>query len=173
MEGIKNRSERVPILNSFKKSLETHTARVADAIHSRARERRILILGLSYKGDLKISDLSPTIPITRRLLELGDSVLVHDPLFSDEEVRKLTGAKAGRFPEDLDSAGAVVVMVGHHCYRVATYKLVKRHVHRGTWVLDVEGTWDRLRPVLIRGGAIYTRIGDPGWFADSTIALDY
>ncbi len=47
----------------------------------------VLILGLAYRGGVKEATLSSTHLLARALERRGARVLVHDPLFSDEEIR--------------------------------------------------------------------------------------
>jgi nucleotide sugar dehydrogenase len=49
--------------------------------------RTVLILGLSYRGGVKESAHSSALMLAEELSRRGARVLVHDPLYSDEEVR--------------------------------------------------------------------------------------
>jgi nucleotide sugar dehydrogenase len=76
--------------------------------------KTVLILGLSYRGGVKEATLSSTHLLTRSLQQRGASVLVHDPLFSTDEI-----ARQGLRPASLPPAtpvDAVVLQAMHPEY---------------------------------------------------------
>ncbi len=50
--------------------------------------RRVLILGLAYRGNVKESAFSATLGLIRALKAQGAQVLVNDPYFTDEEIER-------------------------------------------------------------------------------------
>ena len=50
--------------------------------------KTVLILGLAYRGGVKESELSSALLAAEALRHRGARVLVHDPLFSDDEIRR-------------------------------------------------------------------------------------
>ena len=52
--------------------------------------KRVGILGLSYKGDLKVHVLSPTLRMSKRLIGRGVSVKINDPYYTADEIKKIT-----------------------------------------------------------------------------------
>jgi UDP-N-acetyl-D-mannosaminuronate dehydrogenase len=78
------------------------------------RDRAVLILGLAYRGDVKEAAFSSTHLLVERLREAGARVLVHDPLFSDGEIRAY-----GYEPVSLSPApavDAVLLQAAHRAY---------------------------------------------------------
>ena len=49
--------------------------------------KKIGILGLSYKGDLKVSVLSKVIPLVKSLKKKKLNVKLFDPYFTKEEIK--------------------------------------------------------------------------------------
>jgi UDP-N-acetyl-D-mannosaminuronate dehydrogenase len=49
----------------------------------------IVILGAAYRGDVKETAFSGVFPLETELSELGAKVLVHDPLYTPDEIRAL------------------------------------------------------------------------------------
>ncbi len=49
--------------------------------------KRVLILGLAYRGGVKEVRFSPAISIARKLKDAGAVVFIHDPLFSEKELK--------------------------------------------------------------------------------------
>ena len=76
--------------------------------------RTILILGLAYRPGVKEAMLSPASELSAILRQRGVRALVHDPLFSSEEIRAL-----GLEPSHLyaDDADAVILQTFHPEYR--------------------------------------------------------
>lgn len=81
------------------------------------RSRRVLVLGASYREDVKELSFSTAIPIVDLLHRAGAEVMIHDPLFAPAELQHL-GAEV----VDLDSkaalqAEAIVVQAWHEPLR--------------------------------------------------------
>ena len=77
--------------------------------------KTILILGLAYRANVKESYHSTALLMAEALCAAGARVLVHDPLFSHEEIRA-----HGLTPTDLEpppAADAVVLQANHSQYR--------------------------------------------------------
>lgn len=51
--------------------------------------RTVVVLGASYRGGVKETAVSGVFPLVAGLQRRGAEVLVHDPLFTDEELRRL------------------------------------------------------------------------------------
>jgi nucleotide sugar dehydrogenase len=104
--------------------------------------RKVGILGLSYKGDLKVHVLSPTLRIAKRLTERGSMVKINDPYYSPEEINKLTGCESFSFPSGLSEFECVIVVAGHRLYRSIPHTELKKHLINCRTVIDnVEETW--------------------------------
>ena len=77
--------------------------------------RTVLILGLAYRANVKESYHSTALLLAKALSAAGARVLVHDPLFSHEEIRA-----HNLVPADLDpppAVDAVVLQACHSQYR--------------------------------------------------------
>jgi nucleotide sugar dehydrogenase len=127
--------------------------------------KKVGILGLSYKGDLKVPILSPTLRISRRLKERGVSVKVNDPYFTDSEIKKWTDSETFRFPEGLSEFDCVLIVAGHRFYRAIPEHELKRHLSGCRLVIDnLEETWKQFDWGNFR--ARYVVAGDKNWLLD-------
>ena len=114
---------------------------VADRIAERGF-KNAGILGLSYKGDLKVHVLSPTLRMTKRLLERGLKVKVNDPYYTPVEIKKLTGTETFAFPEGLSEFDCVVIVAGHRLYKAVSEAKLMSYLKNCKLVLDnLEESW--------------------------------
>ena len=108
-------------LPRISRSTNDHMVDVAVAALERTlgtmQGRRVLVLGASYREDVKELAFSTAIPLAERLHEKGAEVLVHDPLFRAEELAglpaKIIDLRTGSYP-DVD---AIVVQAYHAAFR--------------------------------------------------------
>ncbi len=114
----------------------------------------VLILGLAYRGDVKEDAFSSTHLLAAALRRHGARALVHDPLFTDQEIRARGYEPAGLEPPP--AVDALVLQAFHRAYadldlaRFAGCKLV----------LDGRNALD---PARVRSaGMRYIGIGRPG-----------
>lgn len=75
-----------------------------------------VVLGASYRGGVKETAFSGVFPTVEALTARGATVTVHDPLYSDEELRRL-GFEPHRLGEKVDLA---VLQTDHAHYRTLT-----------------------------------------------------
>jgi UDP-N-acetyl-D-glucosamine dehydrogenase len=73
---------------------------------------RVLILGVTYRGEVKQTSFSGAFPVARELERRGARVLAADPLYSELELREL-GFEAW----DGDRVDAAVIQADHASYR--------------------------------------------------------
>jgi UDP-N-acetyl-D-mannosaminuronate dehydrogenase len=99
------------------------------------------ILGLAYKGDLKVDILSPTLRIAKTLKGKGVSVKIHDPLYTEQEIMKIAGCKTFRFPEGLQEFDAVLLVADHQMYKFTPNAVVLDNLKKCRLVLDNTGIW--------------------------------
>src|SRR5438270_2624509 len=115
--------------------------------------RRVLVLGASYREDVKELAFSTVYPIVELLQRSGAHVLLHDPLFAPAELAHLETEVVDLSSERARSADAVVVQAMHADFK----NLDWRTFPKLRAVLDGRGTLD---PARIReAGAAYIAIG--------------
>jgi nucleotide sugar dehydrogenase len=77
---------------------------------------KILVLGLTYKGDVKDIRNSPAKLIIDLLLKSGATVYAEDPLLSKEEIWHNFGVKQ-RKREEIDNLDCIAIVTDHKIYR--------------------------------------------------------
>ena len=85
--------------------------------------KRVVVLGVSYRQNVKETAYSAAFPVVTALKERGASVAVHDPLFSDEELKDL-GFEVVSLQE-VTPADAVIVQAFHAQYRDLDWKVFR------------------------------------------------
>ncbi len=87
-------------------------SRLASA-HGDLQGQTVAVLGAAYRGGVKETAFSGVFPLVKALEQLEATVLVNDPMYSDDELAAL-GLRAYHFGEP---ANAVVVQADHDEYR--------------------------------------------------------
>ncbi len=153
--------ERLSILREAIETDRKMPSRVADFFIERGAEK-VGILGLSYKGDLKVHILSPTLRIVERLKEKRVEVKVNDPYFTREEIKDITGCDAFEFPEGLKEFDTVVITAAHRLYRAIPESTLLQNLENCKLILDnVEEAWKKFN--FKKQGIEYYAAGDAGW----------
>lgn len=121
--------------------------------------KKIGVLGVSYKGNLKVSILSPIIPFVNELKKNSIEVEIFDPYFSSEEIKKLLDIKTFSYPNDLFKFDAIVVSVDHDEFKNANN--IANNLKNCKFILDNLGIWEDLN--LQKLGIEYHVSGDKNW----------
>lgn len=112
---------------------------------------RVLVLGLAYRGGVKEASFSSTLLLAEALRRRRAAVLVHDPLFTDAEMRA-RGLEPSTLPPQLP-VDAVVLQAAHAAYAALDLATLK-----GCRIfLDGRGAFDRAR--VEAAGLRYLAIG--------------
>ena len=122
--------------------------------------KSIGVLGLSYKGNLKVSILSPIIPFVRELKKLKMNVKVFDPYYSKKEILKILGVKSFRYPQGLKRFDCIVVAVDHNIFKNNT-NIIFKNFKEVKFILDNNGVWEKFKTKLKKYN--YHISGSSGW----------
>jgi nucleotide sugar dehydrogenase len=119
------------------------------------RSKRVLVLGASYREDVKELAYSTAFSIVDLLHRAGANVMVHDPLFAPAELNVLEADVVDLNSDAALSADAVVVQAWHSAFHDLDWRRFKRL----RVVLDGRGSLD---PTAIRAtGADYVTVDTP------------
>jgi len=125
---------------------------------------RVGILGLAYKGDLKVHTLSPTLRIVSHLKQKGVAVKVHDPYYTAEEIMQICGAEVFRFPDELGQFDTILVVADHRDYQAIPSNKVLSNLKNCKLVLDNVGIWNGFD--FTRAGIEYHLAGTENWLGE-------
>jgi nucleotide sugar dehydrogenase len=119
---------------------------LADALGGDLKGKRVAVLGVSYRGGVKETAFSGVFPTVEALRARGADVVVHDPMYDDDELEKM-----GFQPYHVgDAADGVVVQADHAEYRTlpATQVPGVAAIVDGRRVTDAS-LWPGVRRVVI------------------------
>jgi len=163
LSGATN-EEELSLLREAVRSDNSQPAVVAEAVAGSSVET-VTILGLAYKGDVKVDVLSPTIDLVEEFQRHGVDVRVNDPYFDDDYVEEKTGAASVDFPNGLTGTEAVIIAAGHRRYHYTQHDKIIDRLEECSLVLDSPRVWD---DVDFRGSDIeYYYTGAKGWLGES------
>ena len=129
---------------------------IANSIASKGL-RKIGVLGLSYKGDLKVSVLSKVIPLVKSLLKKKLTVKLFDPYFSKREIYDAVKVKTFNFPKDLSTFDCLIVTVDHKQFKIKK-KILEKYLRKCKLIIDHDGAWKKYN---FKNN--YHLSGDHGW----------
>ncbi len=159
-------AEKPEYLTLLKETVSTDSrlpSIVADRIADKGF-KNVGILGLSYKGDLKVHILSPALRMSKRLMERKVKVKINDPYYTPDEVKKLSGAETFDFPDGLSEFDCVVIVAGHRLYKALPEAKLIGCLKNCKLVLDnLEETWRALD--WAAAGIEYHIAGDSKWLS--------
>ena len=104
--------------------------------------KNIGILGLSYKGDLKVSVLSKVIPLVKSLKRKKLSVSLFDPYFTNKEIFDAVKVKTFVFPRDLKRFDCLIVTVNHKQFNIPK-KVLEKNLKKCKFIIDHDGAWKK------------------------------
>ena len=135
--------EELTLLKATIETDQKQPERVAESLVRRGA-KKVGILGLAYKGDLKVAILSPTIKISKALKEKGIDVKIHDPYYTEEEIRKITNCESFGFPEGLQEFDTILIVADHSLYKFIPNKEIVKNLKNCKLILDNTGIWKKI-----------------------------
>lgn len=161
-----NGAEKPDALTLLKETIATDSGMPKCIAYALAKHhvKSVGILGLSYKGNLKVPHQSPAIGIALELRKRGTIVRINDPYYDKQEIRTLTGCSSFEFPEGARRLEALVVVAGHAAYQSPSIRRVLDHGTRCRVIYDNVGIWQNLTYFKERGISYYIP-GDSHWLS--------
>ena len=105
--------------------------------------KKIGVLGLSYKGNLKVDILSPVIPFIKFLKSKRVKVKLFDPHYSSKEVKKILGVSTFKYPNDLSKFDCIVISVDHKEFKT-NLKNIRKYLFNCKFILDNMNVWGKI-----------------------------
>ncbi len=116
LSQVKNAS-KLSLLRETIKTDDGMSKLIANSIAKKGF-KKVGVLGLSYKGDLKVSVLSKVIPLIKFLIKKKIKVRLYDPYFSNKEIYDAARVKTLNFPKDLPNFDCLILSVDHKQFKI-------------------------------------------------------
>lgn len=127
--------------------------------------KKIGILGLSYKHNMKVEKSSPSMKISEYLSSNGVEVYMNDPYYNEEELKNLANANMFdcfdyKFYKDFD---AVILSTDHRIYNLLDFQKVISNIVKCKIIVDNTALWSKYAGEIFEKGIDYSLIGSAGW----------
>ena len=151
-----NNANKLSLLRETVKTDDGMSKLIANSIAKRGL-KKIGVLGLSYKGDLKVSVLSKVIPLIKFLIKKKIKVKLYDPYFSNKEIYDAARVKTFTFPKDLPNFDGLILSVDHKQFKIQK-KNLEKYLKNCKLIIDHDGAWKKYN---LKNN--YYLSGDRGW----------
>ena len=155
LSQVKN-ADKLSLLRETVKTDDGMSKLIANSIAKRGL-KKIGVLGLSYKGDLKVSVLSKVIPLIKFLIKKKIKVKLYDPYFSNKEIYDAARVKTFSFPKDLPNFDGLILSVDHKQFKIQK-KILEKYLKNCKLIIDHDGAWKKYN---LKNN--YYLSGDRGW----------
>ena len=155
LSQVKN-ADKLSLLRETVKTDDGMSKLIANSIAKRGL-KKIGVLGLSYKGDLKVSVLSKVIPLIKFLIKKKIKVKLYDPYFSKKEIYDAARVKTFSFPKDLPNFDGLILSVDHKQFKIRK-KILEKYLKNCKLIIDHDGAWKKYK---LKNN--YYLSGDRGW----------
>ena len=155
LSQVKN-ANKLSLLRETVKTDDGMSKLIANSIAKRGL-KKIGVLGLSYKGDLKVSVLSKVIPLIKFLIKKKIKVKLYDPYFSKKEIYDAARVKTFSFPKNLPNFDGLILSVDHKQFKIRK-KILEKYLKNCKLIIDHDGAWKKYN---LKNN--YHLSGDRGW----------
>jgi UDP-N-acetyl-D-mannosaminuronate dehydrogenase len=154
-----------PLARKINDQMPSHTIRlVIDALRvckKNIKRAKVAILGVSYRANVKEIRFSPVKEVIEMLQKRGAKVIVFDPYFTAEELKKLGYVSARTAERAVDGVDCILVTVGHDEFKRLKLDSLVRFVRKPAALIDAGHIFS---PAAVEeAGFIYRGIGRGVW----------
>ena len=163
-ELAQNKGVSLELIESARKINDTMPIYAANKIidflkenKSNIKNSKIVILGLTYKADVKDLRNTPAIPLINELHKCRCKIIGFDPFLDEHEISKFGITSSKNVDEAITNADCVVLITAHNEFKQLDLKMLKKKCNEKTLFLDGRGFFDP--EIVSRAGFIYKGIG--------------
>jgi len=171
LNDVANYWEQVMLMNNWQK--HRISSLIIQKLFGTVSNKKILLLGFSFKPDTNDTRESPAIEISKDLIENGAELLINDPAVSKMQIEMELGLKEfennnrnigkWQFIADInksaDNADAIVVVTEWEDYKNLNWRKLSDLLRKPSWIFDTRG----IIPIslLKELSSYYWQIGSP------------
>ena len=123
--------------------------------------KNVLIFGLSYKSNLKVHILSPTLQLINHLSKNSVKVTLYDPLYSKIEIDNIVKVNSVNKINSLKNFDGIVMMINHKIFKtLRLIELIKKS--KLNLILDNSNFFQNTK-TLIPSKVKYIQTGQANW----------
>ncbi len=130
--GAKKKGE-LTLLTEAIKTNDNITKKTAEIIKKK-NPKIIGILGMAYLGDIKVFVECGCLKLLKYLKDYD--IQINDPLYTDGEIKTISGRKSFKIPDDLDQFDVLIITAGHSYYKNIDEKLLIEKTKNCKYILD-------------------------------------
>ena len=148
LEEAANYWEQVLFINDWQK--ERISSRIIEKFYGTVSNKNILILGFAFKSNTNDTRESPSIGISKDLLENGARLFINDPKVGKKQIEKELGLKEGEinqistggwtyaddiyhFSKDID---AIIILTEWDSYKQLNWEKISLNMRKPSWIFD-------------------------------------
>ncbi|MBS7644167.1 nucleotide sugar dehydrogenase [Candidatus Bathyarchaeota archaeon] len=154
-----------PLARKINDQMPSHTIRLAiDALRvckKNIKRAKVAVLGVSYRANVKEIRFSPVKDVIEMLQKRGAKVIVFDPYFTAEELKKLGYVSARTAERAVDGVDCILVTVGHDEFKRLKLDSLVRFVRKPAALIDAGHIFNPT--AAEEAGFIYRGIGRGIW----------
>ena len=139
LKEVANFWEQVLLINSWQKNRIYRN--IVSKLYGNVANKRIAILGASFKANTNDLRESPSIEICKKLIEEEAYLVIHDPQVSQESLElELESTKGWEFQKNINKVfndvDAIIVLTEWEIYKSLNWLEIYPLVRRPSWVFD-------------------------------------
>ncbi len=170
LEEVANYWEQVMSINNWQKY--RISSLVIQKLFGTVSNKKILILGFSFKPETNDTRESPAIQISKDLIENGAELLIHDPIVSKQQIEIEIGLKEliidinfgkWQYVQNINEAAknvdAILIITEWEEYKNLNWKKLSDLLRKPSWIFDTRG----IIPIhlLKELNSYYWQVGSP------------
>ncbi len=139
LKEVANFWEQVLLINSWQKNRIYRN--IVSKLYGNVANKRIAILGASFKANTNDLRESPSIEICKKLIEEEAYLIIHDPQVSQESLElELESPKGWEFQKNINKVfidvDAIIILTEWEIYKSLDWLKIYPIVRRPSWVFD-------------------------------------
>ena len=154
--------KELSLLEMSIESNDQQPKRIANSLINR-NAKCVGILGLAYTEDIKVDILSPTIAISRELLNNNIAVKINDPLYTSTEIYNICMTDTFKFPAINKQFDTILIVSPHSLYKSTPFNKIISSFPNCRLIIDNMGAWRDKRTMFKAAKIEYHEAGDEGW----------
>lgn len=164
-ENVGVKLHLIQLARRINDAMPKHTVNlVVDALRAcgkSIKRARIAVLGVSYRANVKEARFTPTKETVATLEKMGAKIIVYDPYFTVEELKKRGYYGVHRLEVAIDNADCVLITVNHEEFKRLKLKTLTRLLRKKAALVDCGSVFNPAEVEAV--GIVYRGIGRGVW----------